>query len=352
MRMNVPYSEIGNKVVYIGIDVHINSYAVTAIKEGVVVKRCSIKADGRLLVKLLNDNFPNDEKHSVYEAGFSGFVLHRILESSGINNIIVNPASVAVVKGNRVKTDKIDSKKLAVYLSKGLLKGIRIPSIEEEQSRILNRSREQFARQRVRIMNQIRRRLVHFGYLLEYKGVLRIADVKELVESLHESSLKTVLQIFLKTWVHTEASLKEIDKLLKMQSESCPYQKTYIAAPGIGRVASRILANELGDMRQFKNEKALYSFVGLTPSEHSSGERITRGHITRQGNPLIRKVLVESAWVAIRKDRALRDYYSRLSVRAGSKRAIVAVARKLIGKIRAAFRNKELYVIALEKKAA
>lgn len=352
MIQNIPHQENEKKAVYIGIDVHIKSYAVTAIKEGVIAKRWNTKANGESLAKLLTTNFPNDDIYSAYEAGFSGFVLHRLLESHGINNIVVNPASVAVEKGNRVKTDKIDSKKLAVYLSKGLLRGITIPSLEKEQMRTLNRGRDQLVRQRVRIMNQIRRRLVHFGYLLDYSGVLRISEIKKVTDALPESSLKEVIKIFLKNWIYTEAHLREIDKLLKIQSERCPYQETYISAPGIGRVASRILANELGDMSQFKNEKALFSFVGLTPTEHSSGDRITRGHITRQGNGLIRKVLVESAWVAIRRDQALCEYYLRVSARAGSKRAIVAVARKLIGKIRATFRNKELYVIASQKKAA
>ncbi|MEL6385445.1 MAG: transposase [Cyanobacteria bacterium J06626_18] len=83
--------------------------------------------------------------------------------------------------------------------------------------------------------------------------------------------------------------------------------------------------------------------TGLTPSEHSSGPSVRRGHITRQGNSRVRFVLCEAAWRAIRKDESLRDFFNRLHPRTGKKKAIVAVARKLIGRIRAAFRQEKLY---------
>lgn len=85
----------------------------------------------------------------------------------------------------------------------------------------------------------------------------------------------------------------------------------------------------------------------LTPSEHSSGESIRRGHITRQGNSRVRCVLCEAAWRAIRKDASLRAFLERLYPRTGKKKAIVAVARKLIGRIRAAFRHHTLDQSAL-----
>ena len=98
-------------------------------------------------------------------------------------------------------------------------------------------------------------------------------------------------------------------------------------------------------MSQFENERQLFSYTGLTPSEHSSGEAIRRGHITRQGNTRVRCVLCEAAWIAIRKDQSLKDFFDNLYPRAGKKKAIVAVARKLIGRIRAAFRQQKLYQI-------
>ncbi|MGB3672372.1 MAG: transposase [Phormidesmis sp.] len=109
--------------------------------------------------------------------------------------------------------------------------------------------------------------------------------------------------------------------------------------------AASLLWGQLGDMSQFDNERQLFSYTGLTPSERSSGEAIRRGHITRQGNSRVRYVLCEAAWTAIRKDQSLKEFFDRLYPRTGKKKAIVAVARKLIGRIRAAFRQQTLYQI-------
>jgi transposase len=98
-------------------------------------------------------------------------------------------------------------------------------------------------------------------------------------------------------------------------------------------------------MSQFANERQLFSYTGLTPSEHSSGQATRKGHITKQGNSHLCAILIELAWRALRKDPALAQHYHQLRARAGGKRAIVVVARKLIGRIRAAFRKGELYLL-------
>jgi transposase len=98
-------------------------------------------------------------------------------------------------------------------------------------------------------------------------------------------------------------------------------------------------------MSQFSAERKLFSFVGLTPSEYSSGEHVRQGHITKQGRPLLRRVLVQAAWVAIHKDSHLLSVYERISQKSGKKKAIVAVARRLIGHIRACIKANELYKI-------
>ncbi|MES1025119.1 MULTISPECIES: transposase [Cyanophyceae] len=130
---------------------------------------------------------------------------------------------------------------------------------------------------------------------------------------------------------------------MERQAYSDPNEKIYRSAPGIGPLGARILSNELGDMSQFHNERQLFSYTGLTPCEQSSGDNIRRGCITRQGNSRVRWVLCEAAWRAIRQDRDLREYFERLFPRTGKKKAIVAVSRKLIGRIRSAFRQGKPY---------
>ena len=98
-------------------------------------------------------------------------------------------------------------------------------------------------------------------------------------------------------------------------------------------------------MKQFHNEKKLFSFTGLTPSEHSSGEHTRLGHISRQGNPILRGILIEAAWVAIKQDEGLDEIFQRIAKKSGKKRAIVGIARRLIGRIRSCVLTGALYQI-------
>ena len=152
-----------------------------------------------------------------------------------------------------------------------------------------------------------------------------------------------VAENYLSLWLEFNQQITSFNNELKRQAEDSPVTLIYRSASGIGPVTAATLAVELGDMSQFKNEKALFSYTGLTPTEYSSGEQRRLGCISRQGNTRLRRVLIECAWVAIRKDKKLADDYKRISARRGKKRAIVAVARKLIGRIRAAVRRGELY---------
>lgn len=105
--------DYSNKTVYLGIDVHKKTYAVTAICEGQVIKKDTLKADVSLLVSYCKKYFPAAKIETAYEAGFSGFHLHRYLENHGIKNRIVHAAGIEIASGNRIKTDKRDSLRLA-----------------------------------------------------------------------------------------------------------------------------------------------------------------------------------------------------------------------------------------------
>lgn len=330
--------------IYVGLDVHLKSYSVTIVIDGEVSKKWTMPSDSKKLVDILLGNYEEGTIRSVYEAGFSGFGLHRTLVENGIENIVINPASIAISSADRVKTDKKDSARLARQLSAGLLKGIRVPSIEEELQRQLPRTRQQLIKDRTRVMVQIRRRLCHFGLNQESPRVLNRNWVSEQMSSMDPNSpLRCSIQAQLNLWQCLAAEIRTIERQLVRQAGECPLEAVYRSVPGIGRVSSRILACELGDMKHFNNEKALFCYIGLTPTECSSGEKVRRGHISRQGKPIIRKVLVEAAWSAIRRNPEIRESYKKLAARVGGKRAVVAVARKLIGRTRALFRKGEQY---------
>ena len=147
-------------------------------------------------------------------------------------------------------------------------------------------------------------------------------------------------------WLQLTAKIKEIEEQMASQAKKDEFLEiVYLSVPGIGKTSARVLANELGDTLQFNNERQLFNYVGLTPSEHSSGDHTRQGHITRQGKAIVRKILVQAAWKAIGIDPALQAIYDRISQKAGGKRAIIGIARRLIGRIRSCFRTGTLYSI-------
>lgn len=346
--MNSSRIHYEGKIVYIGIDVHKKTYIMTAYCEGMIMKRATCPADPVVFADSLRKWFKGAQIKSVYEAGFSGFVLHRVLVAAGIENIVVNPSSVEVASKDRVKTDKRDSKKLAEQLSVGRLVGIYVPTNKEELKRQLPRTRDQLVKTRTRVANQIKGKLFQFGLMLPDDDRLVSNRFLKVIERFElPSELKLALTVLIETWRELTMKIWKLTRALKKQAvEDSALERVYRSVPGVGVVGSRILATELGDMSRFRNVRSLYSYTGLTPSEFSSGEHVRRGHISRQGNSWVRGVLVEIAWRTIAKDRDLREVYEKLKGRRGAKIAIVAIARKLIGRIRACLRSGEMYCYA------
>jgi len=114
--------------------------------------------------------------------------------------------------------------------------------------------------------------------------------------------------------------------------------------PGIGYFSALLIYAEIGDIKRFPNSKKLCSYAGLVPSIRQSGNKVITGKITKEGNKLLRWVLVQCAFVAIRNDERFRNFYERLKQRKGSQKAIVATARKLLTVVYAVLRDRKPYV--------
>ena len=327
-----------HKTVYIGIDVHKKTYSVTAIYNNTVVKKDTLVAYPEQLVKYINKYFKGAKVNTVYEAGFSGFYLHRYLLEQGINNIVAHPASIKVSARDRVKTDKRDSLKMAKQLSNGELKGIHVPSEKRELFRMLTRTRNQLVEHKKRIGNQLKSLLFTQG-LMDPHDDMKVCKtwIKKTRRLEMAKEVKYSVDLFIQLWLDLDTKLQEILKELNEQAKTDTADVVYRSVPGVGALSARILANELEDMKHFNGEKGLFSYTGLTPSEYSSGEHKHLGSISRQGKALLRMILVQVAWRSIKQDRHLLEVYERISKQAGKKRAIVAVARKIIGCIRACF---------------
>ena len=209
-------------------------------------------------------------------------MLHPVLEKAGIHNLVVNPGSIEVAIHNRVKTDKRDALKIATLLEAGRLKGIRVPSPQQEQERLLTRTREQLVQERSALKNKIRMKCHQMGLIdpndrreMSHKLVVEILALTPSPE------FSLIIKAYWSVWKSIETQIKKIERKLNEQAKTDPNETIYRSAPGIGPLSSRILSHELGDLSQFANERQLFSYTGLTPSEFSSGDTVRKGHITR-----------------------------------------------------------------------
>jgi transposase len=161
-------------------------------------------------------------------------------------------------------------------------------------------------------------------------------------------SLRFCFGIVIRELEHLWQIRKELRRQLITLARSKPYKETVQilkSAPGIGIFTAIRLALEWGDLTRFKRKEDFASFLGLIPSEYSSGETERKGHITKQGNRGVRSWLVECSWVAIRYDPVLQNKFQRVYRRCRSrKKAIVAVARKLAIRLRALLLNRQAYM--------
>jgi transposase len=254
-----------------------------------------------------------------------------------------NPASLETKSNDRVKTDKRDAKKMAEHLGTGRLKGIYVPSVKEEARRSITRGREQAKDRRKTIGNQLKMKLYYLGHPIDTNTKLS-NKVFDNIEKLQiEREHLFVLKELIQAWKDENERIKRYNRELLEQAKEDENEAIYRSAPGVGALTARVLSNELGDMNRFKNERQLFSATGLTPSEYSSGDKIRRGNISRQGSGRIRGILTEVSWIAIKKDRSLKNIYMRIAKTRGGKRAIVAIARKILGRLRHCLKHQVMW---------
>ncbi len=336
--------------VSIGIDVHKCSWHVTALVESEVVFRGGIPAEYRALKSLLV-RFQNCELRAAYEAGPCGFGLYDALERDGIRCIVTPPSLMPIEIGNRVKTDPRDSLKIARLLEAGMLKQIFVLSEEQRAHRDLVRTRRQLVRHRVGTMAQIKMKLLFYSLRTppgtrETWTLLHLTALHAIAYPYPE--LRTAMEALLMNFEQLTAQIMALNREIRTLARKDMYQgrmKLLTTVPGIGPLSAMEFLTEIGDVARFRSNDEFASFLGLTPSEFSSGERVRQGHITRCGNSRLRRTLIENCWCLIRKDPAMRKKYERIMRVRGGKRAIVAIARTLAGRIRHILLHGEEYIL-------
>lgn len=289
---------------FIGLDVHKNSIDIGIAdegREGEVRHYGTIGGDILSLEKVVRKlQSKGGTLHFVYEAGPCGYEIYRYLTSRGFDCIVVAPSMVPKKSGNRVKTDRRDSIELARLHRAGELTSVYVPRLEDEAIRDMTRARQDAKSNELKSRQQLKAFLLRNGIRYHGKTSWTAAHMRWLAEiKLPNTAQQIVFQEYVDA-VNTASErvtrlTDQIRKEVEMWSMR-PVVEAYEALRGVQLVVAATVVAELGDLTRFDKPGQLMAFLGLVPSEHSSGDRQRRGSITKTGNGHARRVLVEAAW--------------------------------------------------------
>ncbi len=288
--------------IWLGLDVHKDSIAAGILGVGDTTPRIEAIGSGEDAVRRLVDRVGGQRTalRVCYEAGPTGYELHRLLTGMGIHCEVIAPSLIPKAGGDKVKTDRRDAARLVRLLRAGELVAIRVPTAAEEAVRDLCRARADVVDDLRRSRQRLGKFLLRHGQVYRGRSTWTLAHHQWLARvSFQEPALTQTLRHYLAILDEREACLAAIETDLRPWCAREPFagQVAQLACyRGVGALAGLTFATEVCDWRRFATAPNFMGFTGLTPSEYSSGGSQRRGHITHAGNEHLRTQLVESAW--------------------------------------------------------
>lgn len=352
-------------IIYVGLDAHQETiHAATLLPEAMrpVEDSLANTSEGlRRFVRRLRRRAPG-EVVCAYEAGPLGYGLMRELEGLGVGCVVVAPGLIPVKPGDRIKTDRRDARKLAELLRSGLLTAVHAPTPEQEAVRDLCRAREAVKRDQTRVRHRLSKLLLRRGLRwTQGRRAWTCAHLEWLRGRRFEHAAdQAILDDHLLALEQLESRLAALDAKLEAIASEAPWAEPVgwlRCFRGIDTLTALSLLAEIHDWRRFGSARQLMAYLGMVPSERSSGGRERRGGITRAGNIRVRRLLVEAAWhyrhrpavgfrlrarrkgqparviaIADRAQHRLHTRYRRLLARGKARnQVVVAVGRELVG---------------------
>jgi transposase len=285
----------------LAMDVHKNTISVALLEpESVSPLVDKMGADDEMVRRLIGRFAEPGRVWACYEAGPTGYELHRTLTAAGVHCEVIAPSLIPTRAGDRVKTDQRDARRLAMLFRAGQLTSVRVPTRGEEAVRDLCRARADMVIDRTRARHRLGK------FLLRHGRVWRDGDNWTLKhqawiaqQRFDEVALTATFGHYRATLTAREAAVDAIDADITVWQTRAPFADAVArlcAYRGITELGALTLASEVCDWRRFPTASMFMGFCGLVPSESSSGERTHRGGITHAGNTHLRTQLVESAW--------------------------------------------------------
>lgn len=352
-----------NITAFIGLDVHKESIAIAVAKPGRAAPRF-VGTTGPTLAevqKALSHLGMPGQLLVVYEAGPCGYGLARQLCSRGYRCEVIAPTMIPRKPGDRIKTDRRDALALAHFARAGDLTPITIPQEPDEAVRDLTRAREDAVRARLKARQQLKALLLRQGVRYTGKSSWTAAHERFLATVRFDHAAQNIVFVEYRAAVgEAHERVERITAALRDQVAQWrlqPVVRALMSLRGIDLVGAVTLVAELGDLKRFEHPKRLMAFLGLVPSECSTGESRSLGSITKAGNSHARRILIEAAWcyryppriaremqvrqegqsrelreIAWRAQLRLCQRYRRLSARGlHQNKTCIAIARELCG---------------------
>ena len=300
-----------NSIIYVGMDVHKNTYSLCAVSDatGEILAETKILADSDLITKFIENardlsGNPEAQVKTGYEAGCLGYSLYWELAARGIECVILAPSTMQKPAKNKVlKNDRRDARNIATNLANNSYKSVYVPDHEDVKTKEYIRMMGCFKTQLKRIKQQINAFLLRLG--LRYPGNSRWipAHLKWMNGLELEPEFREILDEYLSEYDSLSERIERFKGRLEEMAQKERYKEKVEqlrCLKGIDTASAMTIHVETSDFSRFPNAAAYSSYCGLTPAENSSGEKNNRLNITKMGNSMIRKTLIEAAQVLVR----------------------------------------------------
>jgi transposase len=341
---------------YIGNDVDKKSYCLAIRDRNKVTMTKTIPADPENLYNFIRHNFSDSRVVVGYEAGPTGFGLYDYMTGRNQSCVVIPTSSIPHAASERVKTNKIDATKLSSMLKEGDFSPVRVPDEPYRDLRNLVRLRFNYVRGQ-RVAKQRIKSLLLYNSLHTACPEIEEGWSGRSIERLKtlecSQTVRLRLDMLVEDLAYNRAHLLKVDRHMRIFCKNTPEIKEYVrclcSIPGIGIITASATLGRIGNPLNLKGLQEIGAFVGVVPTEHSTGDSTHRGSITRIGDSDLRSMLIEAAWISIRHDKELAQFYNRIKNRhhpaIGSRKAIVAVARKLTLRIYRVLKERREYVV-------
>ena len=345
-------------MIYVGIDVHQETTTFCALDdEGRMVKQGKVASGESQWMETVS-LWPHEKVDVALETGNMSWWVVAVLRQIGIEPVVVDARQFKLISHSKKKNDKHDARALADALRGGLARrySVHVPSERARRGRALLRTRHQVVKQSVASLNAARGMLRSVGVNTSKKQWKNIDGWEQILDNpAIPIWMKPLLVTHREIWEHLETERGCLDSMVKAELSQWPEAEIVLDMPGFGPVVTLGVLSHIDDPHRFSRSGQVASYAGLVPVSRDSAESIKHSGITRQGNAILRHLMVQAAWSALRSKKltpGLRKWAGRLIFKRGPQVAAVALARRLLVLAHRLWRNGETYNPTFQKQHA